>query len=160
MNTDILEKNINEEIDGREAETEKGSLRTLLNGQRNVAFVSINEKLRRLLEKRGYGIILVRRHDTDKFSWWSIVYNNEGDEHAHRLYKIARDKHGFINDRTPDEAKEIGRLLGYTEESIKDFIHNKYNKKPPLIDDNPDNYNDLHEQIQKTKDLMNKVDVM
>lgn len=160
MNTDILEKNINEEIDGREAESEQGSLKTLLSGRRNIAFVSVNEKLRRLLEKRGYHIILVRRHDTDKFSWWSIVYNNEGNEHAHRLYKIAQVKHGYLNDRTPDEAMEIGRLLGYTEESIKDFIRDKYNKKPPLLDDDPDNYNDLHEQIQKTKDLMNKVDVM
>lgn len=160
MNTDILEKSINEEIDGREAETEKGSLRTLLGGKRNVAFISINEKLRRLLEKRGYGIILVRRHDIDKFSWWSIVYNNEGNDHAHILYKLAQSKHGYLKDRTPDEAREIGRLLGYSEDSIKNFIHNKYGRKPPLIDDNPDNYNDLHEQIQKTKDLMGKVDVI
>jgi hypothetical protein len=154
MNTDILEKNINEEIDGREAKTEKGSLKTLLSGQRNVAFVPINEKLRRLLEKRGYRIILVRRHDIDKFSWWSIVYNNAGNEYAHKLYKIAQGKHGYLTDRTPDEAKEIGKLLGYSEKSIKDFVYGKYGRKPPLIDDNPDNYDDLHEE--KSDSQLNK----
>lgn len=160
MNIDIPEKNINEEIDGREATTEKGALRTLLSGQRNVAFVPVNEQLRRLLEKRGYRIILVRRHDTDKFSWWSIVYNDAGHENAHILHKIAQNKHGYLTDRTADEATEIGRLLGYTENSIKDFIRNKYGRRIPVIDDNPDNYDDLHEQIKKTKDLINKVDVM
>ena len=154
MNTDILEKNINEEIDGREANTEKGSLRTLLSGQRNVAFVPVNEQLRRLLEKRGYRIILVRRHDIDKFSWWSIVYDDAGREHAHRLYKIAQIKHGYLTDKTPTEAMEIGKLLGYTEKSIKDFIYNKYNKKPPLLDDNPYNYDDLYEE--KTDSHLNK----
>ena len=154
MNTDILEKNIHEEIDGKEAETEKGSLRTLLSGQRNVAFVSINEKLRRLLEKRGYRIILVRRHDTDKFSWWSIVYDNEGNDHAHQLYKIAQDKHGYLSDRTPTEAMVIGRLLGYTENSIREFIIRKYKWTPPYLDDNPDNYNDLYEE--KIDNQLNK----
>jgi len=154
MNTDILEKNINEEIDGNEANTEKGSLNTLLKGHRNVAFVSVNEQLRRLLEKRGYRIILVRRHDTDKFSWWSIVYNNAGNEQAHKLYKIAQIKHGYLGDRTPGEAMEIGRLLGYSEKSIREFIVKKYKWTPPYLDDNPDNYNDLHEE--KSDNQLNK----
>jgi hypothetical protein len=146
MNIEIPEKNINEEIDGKEATTEKGSLKTLLSGKRNVAFVPVNEKLRRLLEKRGYNIILVRRHDTDKFSWWSLVYNDAGNEHAHKLFQIAKIKHGDFSDKTPAEAMEIGRLFGYTENSIREFINKRYKWNPPFLDNNPDNYNNLHEQ--------------
>jgi hypothetical protein len=146
MNTEILQKNLTEEIDGREAHTEKGALKTLLDGKRNVAFILVNGSLQKLLEKRGYKIILVRRHDIDKFSWWSIVYNDKGYDHAHQLFKIARVKHGFLSDGTPIEAMEIGKSLEYTEDSIREYIHKKYGKYTPLLDDNPDNYNDLHEQ--------------
>ena len=156
MNIDIIGKEINEEIDAKEAYSEKGSLKTLLSGRRNIAFIVVNDSLRKLLEKRGYKIILVRRHDTDKFSWHSIVYAPEAHDSAVQLFMITRRKHGYLKDNTSDEAMEIGKILGYSENSIKDYINNKYSKKPPILDDNPDNYNDLYEQTQKN-DLNKKV---
>jgi hypothetical protein len=144
MNAKILEKEINEEIDAKEAYSEKGALKTLLKGKRDVAFIPVNEDLRKFLEKKGFRIILVKPHT--KTSWYSIIYNLRGRENAMKLFKIAQNKHGYIGDNTASEAIEIGRLLGYTEDSINAYVRDKYKNKPPLRIDTPDDYNDLYEQ--------------
>ena len=175
MTTDNLKKEINEEIDAKDAYSEEGSLKTLLSGRRNVAFIVVNDQLRKLLEKRKFHIILVRPCD-NRLSWWSIVHNSDGRENAIRLYKIAREKHGYIGDNTPSEAMEIGRILGYSENSIREYIYDRYRIKPPFLDDNPNNYDDLHEKIglpylneeklnenyqfQKITDLINKMGII
>ena len=144
MNTKISKKEINEEVDAKETYSEKGALKTLLKGKRNIAFIPVDENLRRFLEKKGFRIILVKPYS--KTSWYSIVYTPEDHELAMRLFKIAKIKHGFLSDNTPDEALEIGRLLGYTLESIKEYIIRKYKTNPFEKSFNPDDYNDLHEQ--------------
>lgn len=46
---------------------------------------------------------------------------------AKRLAQIAKSHGGFLQDQTPEEAAEIGRLLDYREIDIQQYI-DKYNK--------------------------------
>lgn len=33
---------------------------------------------------------------------------------------------GFLSDQTPEQARYIGKLLGYTDESIDQYINKRY----------------------------------
>lgn len=55
-----------------------------------------------------------------------IIYNNNGKEDAFKLYDYMKSHDGFVSDDTPDEARYIGKLLGYTDKSIDQYINKKY----------------------------------
>lgn len=145
---------IAEEIHANEATNQKGSLKTLLRGKRNVAFIDVNENLRRILEKRNFGIILVRKI-LDKV-WKCIVHSPSGRNDALKLFNIAKSKNGYLTDNNVDEAREIGKLLGYSDTSIDEYVQKKYGNKVSIRTDDPDDYNDLDEQ-QESNTLNKKV---
>ena len=54
-----------------------------------------------------------------------------------------------LNDKTPEEAREIGQLLEYKEEDIDDFIRKNYGNKVPLMPErSPDDFDDLSEEVE------------
>jgi len=130
-----------EEIHAREAHSESGSLRTILNGRRDIAFVDINKSMIDDIEKRKLGILPVRM--TSLNSMKAILYRDVAKKDALRLFVIAKSKHDYLKDETPEEAYEIGKLLGYSEDSIKEYIWKKYHSKSEPSD-NPDDYSDFH----------------
>ena len=55
-----------------------------------------------------------------------IIYNDEGSNDANKLYDYMKSKGGFVSDDTPEEAKYIGKLLGYDDKSIEGYINKRY----------------------------------
>lgn len=160
---------LDEEINAKEAYTDKGSLRTIIRGKRDVGVIDLTKSFIPKLEKHNLSVIPLRM--TSKNSILSIVYRDK--EKALRLYDIAKSKGGYLSDTTPDEAREIGRLLGYTEKSIEEYVQRRYSTKIPVLPEKtPDDYDDFSEEVkteatkrklnenvqfQKTKEIMNKI---
>lgn len=135
---------IYEEIDAKEAYTDLGALRTLIKGKRDVGVIDLNKSFIQKLEKHKIGVIPLRM--TSQNTIHSIIYRDE--KKALKLYQIAKSKGGYLSDNNPDEAREIGKLLGYTDKSINEYIQRKYSKKIPIRTDTDKDYHDLHEQSQ------------
>ena len=132
------------EIDAKEAHTEEDSLMTVLNGQRNVGFISIKKSMIDEIKRQNLKIIPVRMQTPDIIR--TIIYREESKADAFKLYKIAQSKDGYLSDKSPEEAREIGELLGYSENSINEYIYKRYIGKLPTELD-PDDFNDLHETL-------------
>lgn len=138
---------LSEEIHASEATSDEGSLLTLIKGKRDVAYLNITKRFRKILEKYKFGIIPIRMIGVNEMK--AIVYRNK--EKALRLYKIAQSHGGYLVDKTSEEAREIGELLGYYKEDIDNYIQKKYGYKVPIvIEPSPDDFDDLSEQKKKT----------
>lgn len=135
---------LDEEIHAREAYTDEGSLKTIIKGKRNIGVIDLRKGLIPKLQKHNLSVIPVRM--TSPYSMISIIYRKIEKENAFKLYKIAKSKDGYFRDDNPDEAREIGKLLGYTDESIKEYIRKKYQKNISLRTDTEDDYDYLSEQ--------------
>lgn len=144
--------NIVEEIHPKEARNDANALRTLIKGKRDVALIDLNKQHIKKLEKYKLGAIPIRM--TSQNTMMSIVYRDE--KKANRLYEIAKSKGGYLSDKNPDEAHEIGKLLGYSEQSINEYVQRKYSLKTPVGTDTADDYNDLEEQ-QESKGINKKM---
>jgi hypothetical protein len=142
LNFDTKNNIINESIHAKDAQSPKGALRTVLNGQRDVGFVELNKENAKKIIKHNIGVIPVRL--TTRNTIMSIIYRDHIK--AHQLYDIAKQKGGYLTDTNPIEARQIGRLLGYTEESIEEYVNEKYSRKPPIRTDTAADYNDLDEE--------------
>ncbi len=147
---------LDEEIDAKEAYSDKNSLRTIIKGKRDVGVIELVKEFIPKLEKYDLGVIPLRM--TSHHSYLAIVYRDK--EQALKLYKIASSKGSYLRDDTPDEAHMIGKLLGYTDKSISEYIRKKYGSiglNP--FEKNPDDYNNLHEnsQIKRIKHLLKKM---
>jgi hypothetical protein len=133
-----------EDVHANEIHNDIAAIRTIINGRRDVGFIDLNKSMVEKIGKYNLGIIPVRM--TSQNTIMSIIYREKSKLKAFRLYEIAKSKSGYLKDRTPEEAREIGQLLGYNEESINEYIQKHYKKKPHLRIDTPDDYNDLDEQ--------------
>jgi len=163
---------LDEEINAKEAYTDKGALRTIIKGKRDVGVIDLTKSFIPKLEKHNLSVIPLRM--TSRNSILSIVYRDK--EKALKLYDIAKSKGGYLSDTTPDEAREIGRLLGYTEKSIEEYVDRRYGAKIPILPEkSPDDYDDFSEdvkteaikrklneniQFKKTIEVMNKIMAM
>ena len=154
--SDIL---ITEDIHANEVRgNDEAALKTVINGKRDVGFIELNKKLSVLIIKHDIGVIPVRM--TSQNTMMAIIYRDK--QKAHRLYDFAKRNEGYIKDTNPSEAREIGRILGYSEKSIEDHINQKYGRKVPLRTDTADDYNDMDEQLniyeeKNIQDLNKKV---
>lgn len=52
--------------------------------------------------------------------------NGRAKKKAQKLAQIAKSRGGFLADKTPEEAREIGRLLDYRESDIERYINRHY----------------------------------
>jgi tRNA nucleotidyltransferase/poly(A) polymerase len=137
-------KPLKEEISASEAYTEQGAIKTVLNGKRKIGFVHINKSIAQKLEKLKIGVIPVRM--TSQNTMTAIIYRDKIK--AYLLYEITKRHGGYLDDKTPEEAREIGQLLEYKEEDIENFIRKNYGNKVPLMPDKSLNdFNDLAEEV-------------
>lgn len=150
-----VKHSIHEEIRAKDAYDDLYAIKSVINGKRDVAFVDLTKQIieKFKLEKHHVRVIPVRL--TSRNTIMSIIYRDRAK--AERLYVIAKSHGGFLKDRTPEEAREIGELLGYIKNDIDEYILNHYGViplifKPPLRTDTPDDYDDLHE-INKKENL-------
>ena len=129
------------EIESNEANNLVSTIQTLLDGKRNVGFATFEISMIDQIKELGIKIIPTRKHDDNLMN--GIFYLEPGKEDAIKLYKIAMSHDGFLNDQSPDEAREIGRLLSYSEESIDEYVQRLYSSKN-IPSDDPEDYSDFH----------------
>ena len=134
---------VHEEVNADEMHSDITAIRSVLNGKRGVAFTEINKSIAQKLEKKKIGVIPIRM--TSINTMFAIIFTDKVK--AYLLYEIAKKNNGYLSDKTPDEAREIGKLLDYKPSDIEQHIRNKYNKKPPILPDrSPDDFDDLAEE--------------
>jgi tRNA nucleotidyltransferase (CCA-adding enzyme) len=80
----------------------------------------------------------------------AIIYRQSAKDKALRLFDIAVKNNKYLTDKTPEQAREIGELLGYTERSIEEYIRRKYPNKIPIAPE-PEDYNNMDENSQNDK---------
>jgi hypothetical protein len=112
-------------IDASEAYNDSDAIRTFVDGRRDVAFITTSHErdidfhittgLKRIKVTRPPGAIP-----------GFVLYRDKAKANAMMLLEILNRHNGYANDKTPEEAMEIGRLLGYTEESIRKYVSKKY----------------------------------
>ena len=127
----VIKEHLSEEIDPSEAYKDEGSIGTILSGKRNVGFLAVYyDKHKKLLEKaieNGLEYISIPQEGgMFKNSIAYVIYRAEAEDEAYKLAKIARDNRGYLPTNTPEETYEIGILLGYNPDKVREFVLNKF----------------------------------
>ena len=141
------DRHLNEEIDASEAYTDKGAIQTILDGKRNVGLVMLTPDEVEDLKQKGLNVIVVFPKNSDirkqyvqslSSGGWGksgseyfankshIIYSDQGKDDAFKLYDYMKSHRGFLSDQSPEQARYIGKLLGYTDESIDQYINKRY----------------------------------
>ncbi len=138
---------LNEEIDASEAYRNEDAIQTLLDKKRNVGYIDLDSNEVEEVKQKGINLIPVFPQGTDirnqytkemSSSAWSektanyfadrafIIYNDEGEQDAIKLYNYIKSHKGFVSDSSPEEARYVGKLLGYNDRSIQEYITKHY----------------------------------
>lgn len=120
----IIKKRISEEIDPSEAYNYNDSLKTVIDGKRNVGFVVATTK-KELNDLKNSGLKYIYIENTENYNKF-IIYREGGEEDAMKLLKIAKRNDGYLPTKTPEETYEIGILLGYNKDSVIEFIKKRF----------------------------------
>jgi hypothetical protein len=113
---------LSEEIRAKDAYDYYNSLKTIIDGKRDVGFLELTKEMEPKIIKHNLGVIPVRM--TSQRTMMAIIYRDKSK--ALRLYEFTKKYNGFLTDRDPIEAREIGRLLGYIESDIEEYVNKKY----------------------------------
>jgi len=121
---------ISESIKASEAYNDMGSIQTIIDGKRDIGFIGFlrdSEKIKDIIRFAvNNGVKLIEVGNRVEGKAWVIYKNNK--ENAMKLVDFAESKNGYLRDETPEEARFVGELLGYSEESIQEYITNRYFK--------------------------------
>jgi len=138
-------KPIHEEIDASEAYNVNDSLQTVLDGKRNICLIRTNydKDIIDTINNNQLHTILVQqlKHDVGT----CIVFNDKGEDNALKLHQYMKSRGGYVSDKTPQEGYYVGKLLGYTDESIWKYIKFKIDSGVYVIN----NINDIPKNLQK-----------
>lgn len=123
----IIENYILETIDPSEAYTSPNSLQTVIDGKRCVGFIGVLfdnlDDYINIAQEAGLKIIKVKQPKEKE----AIIFYRKGcEQDAERLNKIAIRNNGYLPINTPEETYEIGILLGYHPEKVKEFVLEKF----------------------------------
>lgn len=127
---------IDEEIHADYAKEYNNAMQAMFDGKKDVSTIAfrIRPELRDVAINNDFGLIPVKqdRSNVDM----NIVYRKtpRGEANAKRLYQIMMSHGGYAADQTPEEAREIGMLLDYTNDSINQYIQDRYKNKRDLDD--------------------------
>ena len=127
----VIKQHIKEEIDPSEAYHDEAAVDTIINGKRGVGFLAVYyDKAKVLLQKAldaGLKVISIPQEGgMVKSSIANIIYRKGYEEEAQKLFKIAKRNGGYLPVNTPEETYEIGILLGYYPEKVKEFVLKKF----------------------------------
>ena len=125
---------LNEAISSSEAARDEESIKTVIDGRRNAAFLVLTTQ--RMIDPRdsiralslaisaGLNLLPIKnRQEGVAFVVW-----NRDRRSAEELAQIANEKKGYLEDTTSEEARRIGELLGYRPQDIDEYINRKYSK--------------------------------
>ena len=123
----LIKEYIEEMVEPEDVRHEAPALQTILDGKRNVGFLVIyNKETKDLFDKAlsaGLKYISIpQREGSFGKTVANVIYRNGYESEAMRLAKIARKNEGYLPVNTPEETYEIGILLGYNPEKVKEFV--------------------------------------
>ena len=124
-------KSLDETIPASDAYRDESVLQTIIDGRRDMGLIAFDFQphLRNIALENDFKIIPIEQshHNVGM----GIVYrdNPNGLKRAKRLLEIMNSHGGYVKDETPEEAREIGELFNYDEESINDYINRNYGEK-------------------------------
>jgi hypothetical protein len=125
---------LKEVIKASEATTDVGSVQTILDGKRGVAFISkIGNSpqdwntIQDLISDNGLETMYVKGNPNEAY----VVYAKGHEKDASELKGIAEKYGGFLRYNAAEEdSRRIGQLLGYDESDIENYItrNREFNK--------------------------------
>jgi len=123
---------LSEEISAKEAYDSYDSIKTIIDGKRDVAFIVLNNIVNRLLiSLKSLKKIKVQSSTETNY----IVYREGSEKEAQELYDIAMKYGGSLSyEASEEDSRRIGQILGYKQDDIEDYI--KHNKKIRGITEN------------------------
>lgn len=125
----VIREHLLETIEPEEAYRDEAAVQTVIDGKRNVGFLATYyddaKPLLARAKKAGLKVISMLQ-TSHKGSSANIIYRDGSEEEAMRLAKIARKNGGYLPIETPEETYEIGILLGYNPEKVKEFVLKKF----------------------------------
>ena len=148
---------INEKgISASEVYAADGSVKTIIEGKRDVGFLTKGEfeYYKKILDKNGIKYFEVIKSEPDEYPNNYVIYKNKSK--ALRLKQIAESHNGYLADKTPQEAREIGEILGYKKTDIDAFINKRYNQKQTEGKDSTESNPALEDVESTTKALEDK----
>jgi hypothetical protein len=121
-----LKEEVSEEIDAEEAYSGRGSIKTVADGKRDIAFLELNPILSAMI--MFYGLEKIKVPNSENY----IVYRKGVEDKVKELLDIASRYGGYLRyDASEEDSRRIGQLLGYKESDIENYIkHNKSNINP------------------------------
>jgi hypothetical protein len=120
--------NIQEEIDASEAYTDEGALDTVIKGKRNLCLITTYNDNQFINQLKQMNLNIIPIKQTNHNVGMSIVYNGDGINDAKKLEAYMKSKGGYVSDSSPEEARYIGKLLGYTSSSVEKYVNKRYGK--------------------------------
>lgn len=122
-----LNKFIDETIKAKEAHTDAKAINTLIQGKRDIAFVSfVTDEIINFMKKYGVNVVKVDKNPYDSY----IFYKPKAEKNAMELLQIANKYNGFLpaapEQTTEDIVRRIGHLLEYDPEDIDNFIQRNF----------------------------------
>jgi hypothetical protein len=113
-----INEEISEEIDAKEAYTEYNSVKTIIDGKRDIAFTTLFSPIVSIMIRLN-GLKKMKLPQSDNY----IVYRKDVIDKAKELYDIANKYGGFLHyDANEEDSRKIGKLLGYKESDIEKYI--------------------------------------
>jgi len=128
----VKKKKIHEEINAKDAYNEYGSVKTIVDGKRNIAFTTLDNPVVRLLIKMN-GLKKIKVESSDATNY--VIYKEGSEKDASELVDIANKYGGTLNyEASEEDSRRIGQILGYIPQDIDDYI--QHNKKIRGISEN------------------------
>ena len=123
-------KNLNENIDPEEAQTNIDSVQTIVDGKRNIAFVVEKgdtpknwERVTQMVADNELKSMYVKGNPHHAY----VIYTPEAEKIAMELKTIAEKYNGYLSSNaTAEDTRRIGQLLDYDPEQIELFIKDRY----------------------------------
>lgn len=121
---------IKENIDPSEGYDEISSVKTIVDGKRNVAFIASlsnyeAEIIGEMISDNDLDSVRVPSNPHHAY----IIFRKGHENQAHELLNMAEKYGGYLSHKASEEdVREIGRLLEYNPESVEEFIINKRNE--------------------------------
>jgi hypothetical protein len=123
-----LQSKLVEEIHPSEAYKDADGVKTVIDGRRDVGFISdaygYNDTL--IQNIKDAGLMLIPMKQSHHAATAYVFYRKGAEENAQKLASIARKHGGYLPIETPEETYVIGRLLGYEKDAVEEFVLEKF----------------------------------
>jgi hypothetical protein len=125
-----IRKVLKEEISSKDAYSEYGSIKTVVDGKRDVAFTTLYNPMSKLMVLIN-GLKKIKVVSDDAVNY--IVYREGAEDKAEELFRIANKYGGLLHyEATDEDSRRIGQLLNYNTKEIEDYIKHNRNTKNKL----------------------------